>query len=162
MAMKPLKIDEIDRKILCILQKEGRLPNARLAERVGLSPPSVLERVRKMEERGVIRGYMAQVEEELLGMKATVFVSVTLSFHNAEAINNFQRTILDMPEVIEAHHVTGEDDYLLKVVLPDIGAYESFLLDKLTRIEGVNKVKSSFVLSKLKRGGMLPLQPDGC
>jgi len=160
--MKPLKIDDIDRRILCILQKEGRLPNARLAERVGLSPPSVLERVRKLEDRGVIRGYSAQVEEEMLDMKATVFVSVTLSFHNAEAINNFQRIILEMPEVIEAHHVTGEDDYLLKIVLPDIGAYESFLLDKLTRIEGVNKVKSSFVLSKLKRGGSLPLLPDGC
>jgi Lrp/AsnC family transcriptional regulator, leucine-responsive regulatory protein len=159
--MKPLKIDAIDRKILRILQKEGRLPNARLAERVGLSPPSVLERVRKLEERGVIRGYKAEVEEDLLGMKATVFVSVTLSFHNSEVIDNFQRIILEMPEVIEAHHVTGEDDYLLKVVLPDIGAYESFLLDTLTRIEGVNKVKSSFVLSKLKRGGSLPLQADG-
>lgn len=160
--MKPLKIDEIDRRILCILQKEGRLPNARLAERVGLSPPSVLERVRKLEDRGVIRGYAAQVEEEMLGMTATIFVSVTLSFHNAEAINNFQRIILEMPEVMEAHHLTGEDDYLLKVVLPDIGSYESFLLEKLTRIEGVNKVKSSFVLSKLKRGGSLPLLPDGC
>jgi len=160
--MKAPNIDDIDRRILCILQKEGRLPNARLAERVGLSPPSVLERVRKLEERGVIRGYGAVVEEELLGMTATIFVSVTLSFHNAEAINNFQRTILEMPEVMEAHHVTGEDDYLLKVVLPDIGAYESFLLEKLTRIEGVNKVKSSFVLSKLKRGGGLSLLPDGC
>jgi len=160
--MKPLKIDEIDRKILCILQKEGRLPNAHLAERVGLSPPSVLERVRKLEQRGVIRAYAAQVEEDLLGMKATVFVSVVLSFHNTKVIENFQRSILEMPEVIEAHHVTGEDDYLLKVVLPDIGAYESFLLEKLTRIEGVNKVKSSFVLSKLKRGGSLPLFPDGC
>lgn len=159
--MRAAKIDAMDRRILGILQKEGRLPNARLAERVGLSPPSVLERVRKLEERGVIRGYAALVEEEMLGMTATIFVSVTLSFHNAEAINAFQRIVLEMPEVIEAHHVTGEDDYLLKVVLPDIGSYESFLLDKLTRIEGVNKVKSSFVLSKLKRGGALPLSTDG-
>jgi len=155
--MKPLRMDETDRRILAILQSEGRLANARIAEQVGLSPPTVLERIRKLEEKGVITGYTALVDAPKVGLKAVVFVAITLSLHRAESIEEFRQSILAMPEVLECHHTTGEDDFLLKVVVPDIENYEDFLLHKLTRLEGVGRVKSSFVLSTLKRDVRLPL-----
>ncbi len=154
------KIDDIDRQILEILQAEGRLPNARIAERVGLSPPSVLERIRKLEEREIILGYAAQVDGTRLGLKTAVFVSVSLTFHRRESIEEFRQVILDIPEVLECYHLTGESDFLLKIVVPDIENYEDFLLHKLTCIDTVSKVKSSFVLSTLKRNTRLPL-PEG-
>jgi Lrp/AsnC family leucine-responsive transcriptional regulator len=157
--MKPVRMDETDRRILAILQKEGRLANARIAEQVGLSPPTVLERIRKLEERGVITGYTALVDAPRVGLKAVVFVAITLSLHRAESIEEFRQAILALPEVLECHHTTGEDDFLLKVVVPDIENYEDFLLHKLTRLEGVGRVKSSFVLSTLKRDVRLPI-PD--
>jgi Lrp/AsnC family leucine-responsive transcriptional regulator len=158
--MKDVRVDATDRRILAILQEEGRLPNARIAERVGLSPPSVLERIRKLEERGVIKGYAAQVEGERLGLRTVVFVQVSLSFHRSDAIESFRKSILATPPVLECYHVTGEEDFLLKVVVPDIADYEDFLLHTLTQIEGIGKVKSSFVLSTLKRSSRLPL-PEG-
>ncbi len=150
-------MDDTDRKILAILQEEGRLPNARIAERVGLSPPTVLERIRKLEEKGVIVGYTALVDAGHVGLNAVVFVAISLALHRAESIEEFRERILGLPEVLECHHVTGEDDFLLKVVVPDIANYEDFLLHKLTRVEGVSKIKSSFVLSTLKRDARLPL-----
>ena len=158
--MKSDRIDAIDRKILAILQEEGRLANARLAERVGLSPPSVLERVRKLEQRGIISGYSAQVDAPRLGLKSMVFVQVSLSFHQAYAIEKFRKAILATPGVLECYHVTGEDDFLLKVVVPEVADYEDFLLHTLTQIEGVSKVKSAIVLSTLKHSSRLPL-PEG-
>jgi Lrp/AsnC family leucine-responsive transcriptional regulator len=158
--MRTLKIDDIDRKILAILQEEGRLPNARIAERVGLSPPSVLERIRKLEDKGIILGYAARVEGSRLGLKTAVFVSVTLTVHRSENIEDFRRRILAIPEVLECYHLTGDSDFLLKIVVPDIEHYEDFLLHKLTCIDNVSTVKSSFVLSTLKRDARLPL-PEG-
>ena len=156
-GMKAVRIDETDRKILSILQAQGRLANARVAEEVGLSPPTVLERIRKLEEKGIITGYTALVDAPSVGLRAVVFVAITLSLHRAESIEIFRRKILDMPEVLECHHTTGEDDFLLKVVVPDIANYEDFLLHKLTRLEGIGKIKSAFVLSTLKREVRLPL-----
>ena len=156
-GMTVTKIDDIDRQILEILQAEGRLPNARIAERVGLSPPSVLERIRKLEEREIILGYAAQVDGGRLGLKTTVFVSVSLTFHRRESIEEFRQVILEIPEVLECYHLTGESDFLLKIVVPDIENYEDFLLHKLTCIDSVSQVKSSFVLSTLKRNTRLPL-----
>ncbi len=158
--MERIKIDDIDRRILEILQAEGRLPNARVAERVGLSPPSVLERIRKLEEKGVILGYGARLDGAALGLKTVVFVSVTLSFHHLESIKQFRETILGIPEVLECFHLTGESDFLLKIVVPDIENYEDFLLHKLTSIDSVSRVRSSFVLSTLKRNTRLPMPED--
>ncbi len=155
--MENTKIDAIDRQILEILQTEGRLPNARIAERVGLSPPSVLERIRKLEEKGVILGYAARVDGSRLGLKTVVYVSVTLTFHRRESIDAFREEILSLPEVLECHHLTGDSDFLLKIVVPDINHFEDFLLHKLTCIDSVSTVKSSFVLSTLKRETRLPL-----
>ena len=155
--MKSVRTDEIDRKILAILQEEGRLPNARVAERVGLSPPSVLERIRKLEEKGVIRGYAADVDAESLGLRTVAFVQVSLSFHQSYAIEEFRNAILATPAVLECYHVTGEEDFLLKIVVPDIADYEDFLLHTLTQFKGISKVKSSFVLSTLKKSSRLPL-----
>ncbi len=156
-SMEQIKIDEIDRRILEILQIEGRLPNARIAERVGLSPPSVLERIRKLEEKGIILGYGARLDGSRLGLKTVVFVSVTLTFHHLEGIEQFRETILEIPEVLECYHLTGESDFLLKIVVPDIENYEEFLLHKLTCIDSVSRVRSSFVLSTLKRNTRLPM-----
>jgi Lrp/AsnC family leucine-responsive transcriptional regulator len=147
----PIRIDETDRRILSILQSEGRLANARIAERVGLSPPTVLERIRKLEEKGVITGYTALVDEAKLGMRTMVYVAVSLSFHRAESIAEFREAILALPEVIECHHITGEDDFLLKVMVADVKDYEDFVIQKLTRVPGVSKLKSSIVLSTLKQ-----------
>ncbi|MCB1163424.1 MAG: Lrp/AsnC family transcriptional regulator [Candidatus Krumholzibacteriia bacterium] len=155
--METVRIDATDRRILEILQGEGRLPNARIAERVGLSPPSVLERIRKLEEKGVIRGYTALVDGRRLGLRTEVYVAVALSFHRQECIDEFREAILSTPQVLECHHLTGEDDFLLRVVVPEIEDYEDFLLHTLTRIECVSKVKSAFVLSTLKREARLPL-----
>ncbi len=155
--MRDVKVDSTDRKILAILLEEGRLANARIAERIGLSPPSVLERIRKLEERQVITGYTAQVDAARLGLKSVVFVHVSLSFHQADSIEGFRKAILETPAVLECYHVTGEEDFLLKIVVPDVSDYENFLLHTLTQIEGISKVKSSIVLSTLKRSSRLPL-----
>jgi DNA-binding Lrp family transcriptional regulator len=145
--MENVRLDAVDRQILEILQSEGRLPNARVAERVGLSPPSVLERIRKLEAKGVIRGYAAMIDGPRLGLRTEVYVAVALSLHRRERIEEFRAAVLAMPQVLECHHLTGEDDFLLRVVVPEIRDYEDFLLHHLTRIEGVSKLKSAFVLS---------------
>ena len=155
--METVRLDAMDRRILEILQSEGRLPNARIAERVGLSPPSVLERIRKLETKGVIRGYAAMVDGPRLGLRTEVYVAVALSLHRRESIEEFRAAILAMPQVLECHHLTGEEDFLLRVVVPEISDYEDFLLHTLTRVEGVSKLKSAFVLSTLKRDTRLPL-----
>jgi len=155
--MQSVRLDATDRRILEILQAEGRLPNARIAERVGLSPPSVHERIRKLEAKGVIRGYAAMIDGARVGLRTEVYVAVALSLHRRERIEEFRTAILAMPQVLECHHLTGEEDFLLRIVVPEIGDYEDFLLHTLTRVEGVSKLKSAFVLSTLKRDTRLPL-----
>ncbi len=153
-------LDSIDCRILSILQENGRITNVKLASEVGLSPPTVLERVRKLEERGIIEKYVALVDPDKVGRGLCAFVLVSLTFHREKIIERFRKEILDHPAVLECHHVAGEGDFLLKVVEGDIQGYRDFLVNTLTRLEGVQRVTSMIVLESLKRDTQLPVEED--
>jgi Lrp/AsnC family leucine-responsive transcriptional regulator len=144
-------LDLVDRKILAILQKNGRITNVKLASEVGLSPPTVLERVRKLEERGVIEKYVALVDPAKVGLGLCAFVQVSLSFHREKEIDRFRGEVLEFPEVLECYHVAGEGDYLLKVASKDIQAYRDWLVTKLTTLEVVQRVQTLIVFETMKR-----------
>lgn len=140
-----------DKRILEILQTQGRIPNVQLAAEVGLSPSAVLERVRKLEERGIIERYVTLLDNRKIGLGTIAFVAVSLNLHHPDSIENFHRFVGESDNVLECYHVAGEEDYLLKVFSCDIDDYERFLLSSLTRTKGIDKVKTTFVLSTLKR-----------
>ena len=150
-------IDQIDRKILNRLQKDGRIANNDLAADVGLSPSPCLRRVKALEESGVIRTYVALVDPVLVDLPVNVFVSVTLEKQIEERLDAFEDAIRQRPEVLECYLMTGEADYLLRVVVPDLAAYEQFLKTHLTRIAGVSSIKSSFALKQVRYETALPL-----
>ncbi len=162
MAAEVVDMHPVDRQILEILQEQGRIPNVQLAERVGLSPPAVLERVRKLEEKGVITGYTALVDNRRVGMGTVSFVAVSLNLHQKDSIENFHVFVGECSSVRECYHIAGTDDYLLKVYTRDIDDYENFLLHSLTRIKGIDRVKTMFVLSTLKRETGVPIEATGC
>lgn len=146
-----------DRRILEVLQGRGRISNVQLATEVGLSPSAVLERVRKLEERGIIERYVALVDHKRVGLGTVAFVAVSLNLHQKDSIENFHRFVAGCVKVLECHHVAGTEDYLLKVYTRDIDDYEHFLLNELTRTQGIDHVKTMFVLSTLKRETAIPL-----
>lgn len=153
-------LDEIDRQILALLQDDGRISNAELARRVDLSPPATYMRVKNLEEQGYVRWYAALLAPEMVGYDLMCFVEVTLQLHSLEQIQTFRRAIQGMSEVLECHHVTGEYDYLLKVVLSNRKELETFLLERLTPVPGVARIHTSVVLSEVKFTTALPLKPD--
>lgn len=150
-------LDRIDRKILALLQQDGRLPNSDLSQRVGLSPSPCLRRVKALEEAGVIRNYVALVDPAAVDLSVSVFVSVTLERQVEERLDAFEAAVVRWPEVLECYLMTGEADYLLRVVVPDLAAYERFLKDHLTRVPGVASIKSSFALKQVRYNTALPL-----
>jgi len=150
-------MDHIDKKILEILQRSARVTNVQLAQAVALSPPAVIERVKKLEEKGIIRQYVAIVDEKKVGKSTQSFVAVSLEFHEPSSIENFTRSVMECPAILECYHLAGEDDYMLKVLSRDVAEYESFLLDTLTRIPGVRKVRTLFILSTVKKETEIPL-----
>ena len=162
LAAEVIELHPVDRQIVKILQEQGRIPNVQLAERVGLSPPAVLERVRKLEERGVINGYTALVDNKKVGMGSVTFVAVSLNLHQKDSIENFHAFVESCSSVRECYHIAGSDDYLLKVYSKDIDDYENFLLHSLTRIKGIDRVKTMVVLSTLKRETGVPMEETGC
>jgi Lrp/AsnC family transcriptional regulator, leucine-responsive regulatory protein len=147
----------MDKRILEILQTQGRIPNVQLAAEVGLSPSSVLERVRKLEERGIIERYVTLLDNRKIGLGTIAFVGVTLHHHQGGAIQSFHRFVSESDKVLECYHLAGAEDYILKVYARDIDEYEHFLLNNLTRTRGVDKVTTMFVLSTLKRETAMPL-----
>ena len=144
-------LDETDVQILSILQRNGRITNAELAKRVGLSPPSVLQRVRQLEVAGFVRGYRADLDHEKLGLSITVWAQVSLALHYELPIERFRKSILEIEEVVECYHVSGEFDFLLRILVPSIQAYEALIRLKLSKIEGIGQIKSCFVLATTKR-----------
>ncbi len=154
-------LDAIDRQILENLQNDARMRNVELAEKVGLSPSPCLRRVGNLEETGVIRGYATLVDAEAVGLPVSVFVSVTLEKQIEKALEKFEKEIRARPEVMECYLMTGEADYLLRVVTADLGAYERFLIEHLTRIPGVASIKSSFALKQVAYRTALPISPPG-
>ena len=150
-------LDHIDKKILDLLQENGRMTNAQLAKDVGLSPPPMLERVRKLEKQGIIRKYVALVDPKKVDRGTMALVSVSLRLHQKNAIQEFVKEIQNIPEILECHHITGEEDYVLKVAIKDIEEYERFLHDRLTRISGIRKIKTSFILKTIKHQTKIPV-----
>jgi Lrp/AsnC family leucine-responsive transcriptional regulator len=150
-------MDSKDRQILQILQRDGRIAHTRLAELVDLSAPAVLARVRKLEDQGIIKSYQAIVEPEKVGNPIIAYIGVTLIHHQREPLERFSGRIRQFPQVLEAYHLTGETDYLLKVAAPSIQALEEFLMLELTTIPGVDKVHTSMVLSAIKTNGEVPI-----
>lgn len=151
------EIDHTDREILHHLQQDGRLTNAQLAERVHLSPSPCLRRVRNLEERGVIRRYATLLDPRKVGLPISVFVSVSLKSQDRGAIQEFEAHVETYPEVMECYLMTGSSDYLLRVVVPDLDAYEAFLSAKLTTIGSVANIQSSFSLKQVVYRTELPI-----
>ena len=153
----PIALDAIDRKILALLQDDGRISLADLAARVGLSPSPCLRRMRNLEKAGVIARYVAVLDQQAVGLPVSVFISIKLSSQKQEALDRFAKTIARWPEVLECYLMTGPRDYWLRVVVPDLAAYERFLKQKLTRVDGVASIESSFALEQVKYTNVLPL-----
>ena len=145
-----VKFDEIDKKILNILQENGRITNADLAAKVGLSPPPMLERVKKLEKNGVITKYVALLDPKKINKSTIIFVSITLARHRLKSIDQVKEEFNSFPEILECYSVTGEEDYLLKVAVKDVEEYENFMLHKLAKIPAISRIKSFVVLSTLK------------
>lgn len=150
-------MDRIDRRILAELQDDGALSNVELARRVGLSPSPCLARVKALEASGVIRRYVALVDAARLGLGLNVFISVSLKTQSKEALARFEQRIAEHDEVMECYLMTGDSDYLLRVVVADIAALERFVLDHLTPIADVEKIRSSFALKQVRYKTALPL-----
>ncbi len=153
-----MELDTIDIRILDHLQRNGRVSNVELATAVGLSPSPCLRRVRELESAGIIDRYAAILDQRSAGYALSVFVQVTLERQIETALEGFERIIASRPEVMECYLMTGDSDYLLRVVVPDVSAYEAFLKNHLTRIEGVSSIKSSFALNRVKYETALPLK----
>ncbi|MEA2553866.1 MAG: hypothetical protein QOJ65_2042 [Fimbriimonadaceae bacterium] len=150
-------LDEKDAQILSILQADGRITNAELAKRVSLSPPSALQRVRALEKAGLIRGYVALLDPDRLGLRLTALVMVRLSLHQERPIEQFRKSVNEIPEIMECYHVSGEFDFLLKVVVKDIRAYEQLVREKITKIKGLQQINTAFVMGIPKQTTLLPL-----
>ena len=153
----PYTLDNTDRRILRVIQEEARVSNSELAERVGLSPSPCWRRVRTLEENGVIERYVTLVNAKAVGLPINVFATVTLEKQAESALELFEKAVKKRPEVMECNLMTGEFDYLLRVVVPDLAAYERFLMDHLTRIKGIASIKSSFSLKQVSYKTALPL-----
>ena len=153
-------MDALDRRILAELQADGSLTNVELARRVHLSPSPCLARVRALEAAGVISRYVALVDPKALGLDLSVFISISLRTQSKEALAEFERRIAEHDEVMECYLMTGDSDYLIRVALPDIGALERFILEQLTPIPGVEKIRSSFALKQVRYKTALPAGGD--
>src|SRR6187401_3489811 len=149
-------LDAVDRKILELLQADGRMSLAELAEKVGLSPSPCLRRVRMLED-GVISRYVAVLDQRAVGLPVSVFVSIKLEKQREESLNRFAKAIAGWPEVLECYLMTASRDYWLRVVVPDLDAYERFVKQKLTRVEGIASIESSFALEQVKYTNVLPV-----
>lgn len=155
------QLDAIDRRILEHLQDNARISNVDLAARVGISASPCWRRVRELEESGVISNYVTLIDAASVGLTVSVFVNVSLEKQVERELDVFQNAIRERPEVMECYLMTGEADFLLRVVVPDLMAYERFLMDHLTRVPGIASIKSSFALKQVKYRTALPLDRGG-
>lgn len=155
------KLDRTDVAILNSMQENSRITNADLARSVNLSPTPCFNRVKAMEEMGVIRKQVTLLEPAVLGLNVNVFIHVSLEKQVEDALSVFEKAIDDRPEVMECYLMTGDADYLLRVLVPDIRALEHFILDHLTKIRGVSNIRSSFALKQVRYKTALPLPAEG-
>jgi len=150
-------LDAIDRKILAVLQADGRISLANLSARIGLSPSPCLRRMRHLERDGIIAGYVAVLDQGKVGLPVSVFVSIKLESQRVQALERFNKAIARWPEVLECYLMTGPRDYLLRIVVADLAAYEQFLKQKLTKVDGIASIESSFALEQVKYTHVLPI-----
>ncbi len=151
-----IPLDDIDRKIIAALQSDAKLTVNVLADKVGLSASPCARRVRQLEKSGVIKGYAAVIDQKKVGLPVSAFASVKLERQREDALERFAKAVARWPEVVDCYLMTGQRDYLLRVVVRDIEAYEEFLNTKLTRLEGVSSIETSFALKQIKRSEVLP------
>ncbi|MBU2980692.1 Lrp/AsnC family transcriptional regulator [Lentibacter algarum] len=150
-------MDTKDRQIIRALQRDGRMTNQDLAEAVNLSPSPCLRRVRNLEAKGVIQGYSAEVDPAAYGLAITVFVRIKLERHNEEDVQKFEKRVRLIDEVLECHVMTGAMDYQLRVLVPDLEAYENFIRNRIHPIGGIASIDTSFVYGTVKRTAVFPL-----
>lgn len=150
--------DKIDLQILRLLQENGRITNLQLSSNIGLSPAPTLERVRKLENSGYIKSYHALVDEELLGLGIKSFIQISLDFHTHNAIPDFVASIRNIKEVTECHHVTGQCDFILKVYVKDIKAYEALIMEKISKIPYVKTFHTMMIMSTSKKEPIVPME----
>ncbi|KEF32167.1 Transcriptional regulator BkdR of isoleucine and valine catabolism operon [Marinobacter nitratireducens] len=157
-SKKLVKLDRTDRRILEQVQKNGAFTNQELAEQVGLSPSPCLRRVRALEEAGIIVRTVTILDQKKLGLDLTAIILIGMDRHTPERFAEFEEKVSEYPEVQECYLITGQDaDYMLKIVVPDMDHYHQFLLNRITRIQGVSGVHSSFVLRRVIDTNALPL-----
>ena len=152
-----MKIDRTDKKILEILQKNAKITNAKLSKQIGLSPAPTLERVRKLESRGIISGYHAKLNMSKVGLGVSTFVMVSLKGHNKKNLQSFLDKIKDVENIVECHHITGSGDFILRIVAEDIESYQELMLDKVTEIEVTDSLQSIVILSTFKDSKVMPI-----
>ena len=152
-----MQLDALDTRILAELQNDSSLTNVELARRVHLSPSPCLTRVKTLEAAGVIRRYVALADPKLLGLGLNVFISISLKEQSKAALAEFEQRIAEHDEVMECYLMTGDSDYLIRVAVADIGALEKFILEQLTPIAGIEKIRSSFALKQVRYKTALPL-----
>jgi len=153
-----MKFTKMDQRILNEIQRNGRISNQDLAHKIGLSASPCLRRVRQLEQEGYIDGYIARLNEQKLNLKLIALIQISMDRHTPERFENFEAIVKDYEEVLECYLITGQNaDYLLKVIVPDMEYYQDFLLGRLTRIEGVTGVQSSFIMRKVIDKTSLPL-----
>jgi Lrp/AsnC family leucine-responsive transcriptional regulator len=155
MAIDP---DKIDLQILQILQENGRITNLQLSHQIGLSPAPTLERVRKLENAGFIKSYHAVVDEELIGLGIKTFIQIQLDFHRDNAIQTFVDEVKHIKEVTECHHVTSGCDFILKIYVRDIKAYERLIMEKISKISVIKTFQTMMILSTSKTEAVLPAE----
>ncbi|WP_428031344.1 Lrp/AsnC family transcriptional regulator [Ancylobacter sp.] len=156
--MPDARLDMIDRKILAVLQQDAHTTMDALAAEVGLSPSPCARRVRNLEAAGVIKRYVAVVDQDKVGLPVSVFASIRLERQREDELDRFAKAISRWPEIVECYLMTGQRDYLLRIVVKDLPAYEAFLKRTLTRLDGVASIESSFALSQVKHAQALPIE----
>ncbi|MFY0727171.1 Lrp/AsnC family transcriptional regulator [Pseudomonas sp. NFX15] len=155
-----MNFDSTDLKILRELQRDSSLSNVELAKRVNLSPSPCLTRVKALEASGCIREYVALLEPEHLGLRLNVFISISLKQQGRESLQNFERKVCECDEVMECYLMTGDADYLIRVVMPDMQALENFIIERLSPMPEVEKIRSSLCLKQVRYKTALPLRKD--
>ncbi len=152
------ELDSLDRAILERLQNDGRISHVELAQQVNLSSPAIHSRVKRLEQKGYIRSYVALLDWAKMGYDMLCFIHIGLQKHQPESVSQFRTMIQAMPEVLECHHVTGEFDYLLKVAIQDRADLERFVVNQLTPVPGIARIYTSLTLTEVKNTTVLPIQ----
>lgn len=155
--MEYSSLDGFDRKILLLLQQDGRMSITELAEKVGLSATPCQRRVKRLEEAGLITGYRAQISRTAVGRALTAFVYLRIDIHAEATSMAVQQELREMPEIVACYIISGEADFMAEMVLPDLAAYEAILFGKLLKMPMIKDIRTSFVLRTVKQDGMIPV-----